>query len=178
MDETNQLPTGTECPQCNKKMRTFMVQSRNPNKNVELDRCHSCGGVWFDAGELELATGRSVKATAKPTNTRYCPRCLIPLLNAEMTGGIAVESCRHCKGTYLDARDIAQCARAQKAQTPPSVTFQCDGCKKAKPFDGAEVTPKGTLCSECMAKGAAVLDAQEKEKTSIFKSFVGWLRGD
>lgn len=178
MDETNQLPTGTECPQCNTKMRTFMVQSRNPNKNVELDRCHACGGVWFDAGELELATGRSVKSTGKPTPTRYCPRCLIPLLNAELGAGIAVESCRHCKGTYLDARDIAQCARQQAAKTPPSVSFACESCKQQKPFAGAEVTPNGTWCADCVAKKGTALDAQAKEKTSVFKAFVGWLRGD
>ncbi|MBL8912735.1 MAG: zf-TFIIB domain-containing protein [Archangium sp.] len=179
MDETNQLPTGTECPQCNTKMRTFMVQSRNPNKDVELDRCHGCGGVWFDAGELELSTGRTVAAGKTPVKDRYCPRCLIPLLEATLTGGIAVENCRHCKGTYLDAKDLAICARAAAAKPPPpDVSFACDSCKQRKPFAGAETTPNGTWCADCLAKKGTTLDAQAKEKTSMFKAFVGWLRGD
>lgn len=176
MTETNQLPTGTECPQCNAKMRTFMVQSRNPGKDVELDRCHACGGVWFDAGELELSTGRSVMSSRKASD-RYCPRCLIPLFNAELTHGVAVESCRACKGTYLDAKDIETCTRSAPVKPPEDVTFVCDWCKQRKPFAQAQAMTVGTLCFDCQKKGSAS-SSQEKEKTSVFKNFIGWLRGD
>ncbi len=57
MSDPNDLPTTMACPQCSTKMESFWVQSRNPGIDVELDRCHSCGGVWFDSGELEVASG-------------------------------------------------------------------------------------------------------------------------
>ena len=88
--ENHELPTERECPQCNTPMKAFTVQSRNPGIDVELDRCHACGGVWFDAGELEIATGRSV-IKSKSASDRYCPKCLIPLLNADLTTGVAVD---------------------------------------------------------------------------------------
>ena len=118
MDETNQLPTHLECPQCNTRLRPFMVQSQNPNIDVELDRCHGCGGVWFDAGELEISTGRKVVPTRTPVKDRYCPRCLIPLLSAELTGRVAVEACRSCKGVYLDSRDMHIVTRQAPAKPP------------------------------------------------------------
>jgi len=37
-----------DSPVCKKDM--FVVEY----KQIELDYCHSCKGVWFDAGELEL----------------------------------------------------------------------------------------------------------------------------
>lgn len=177
MNETNQLPSGTECPQCSAKMRTFWVQSRNPGKDVELDRCHSCGGVWFDAGELELATGRSVLSSKKSCD-RYCPRCLIPLLNAELTHGVAVESCRQCRGTYLDAKDIEVCTKSAPVKPPEDVSFVCDWCKQRKPFAQAKAMPIGTLCGDCYTKKGTAQSAQDAQRTGIFQSFVGWLRGD
>ncbi|MFZ5444663.1 MAG: zf-TFIIB domain-containing protein [Myxococcota bacterium] len=177
MDETNQLPTGTECPQCNTRMKSFVVQSRHPGVDVELDRCLACGGVWFDAGELELATGRSVLKSSKSTD-RYCPRCLIPLLNAELTAGVAVESCRHCKGTYLDAKDIEIVTRKQPVKPPKDVSFVCEACGQRKPFAEAQTTTLGIECAECFARHGAAPSAGVKEKTSVFSSFIGWLRGD
>lgn len=174
MDETNQLPTGTECPMCNAKMRPLWIQSRNPDRDVELDRCYACGGVWFDAGELELSTGRAVVASKKPSD-RYCPRCLIPLLNAELTGNVAVESCRHCKGTFLDAKDIEIVTKKAPTKPPQDVNFLCPSCKQRKLFAHAQTTPEGTICTECFTQRGGPSD---QAKGSVFSAFVGWLRGD
>ena len=175
---SHDLPTEMECPQCNTPMRPFMIQSRNPGIDVELDRCHNCGGVWFDSGELEIATGRSVIKSMRGSD-RYCPRCFIPLLNAELTAGVAVEACRTCKGTYLDARDIHTVTRQAPARPPEDVSFVCSFCNERKPFATAQPTPNGTECSDCYAKhGSPVVSADELERASTFSSFVGWLRKD
>lgn len=175
---SSELPTEMECPQCNAKMRSFMVQSRNPGIDVELDRCHSCGGVWFDAGELEIATGRTV-LKSKAASDRFCPRCLIPLLNAELTAGVAVEACRSCKGTYLDSRDMHTVTRGAPVKPPEDVSFVCEACGERKPFALAQPTPLGTECSDCYArKGSPQVSAEAKEREGVFSSFVGWLRGD
>lgn len=36
-----------------------VVLERVPHDNVEIDICPRCKGVWLDAGELELLTGRA-----------------------------------------------------------------------------------------------------------------------
>ena len=40
------------CPKCGMKMNTININ------NVEIDKCFSCGGLYFDDGELEKVTGR------------------------------------------------------------------------------------------------------------------------
>ena len=65
-----------------KKMREDAAEAAD---GVEVDRCHSCGGVWFDAGEVEQvleqleAEGaggllrsifRGVRAKAPPTRVK------------------------------------------------------------------------------------------------------------
>jgi Zn-finger nucleic acid-binding protein len=178
MNPGNELPTQMECPQCNAPMKSFWVQSRNPGIDVELDRCHSCGGVWFDAGELEVATGRSV-LKSKTASDRFCPRCLIPLLNAELTAGVAVEACRSCKGTYLDARDMDTVTKQKSVKPPEDVTFVCEACGQRKPFAQAQTTALGTECNDCFSRNKrAPATAADKERASTFSSFVGWLRGD
>jgi len=40
------------CPKCGMKMNTININE------VEIDKCFSCGGLYFDDGELEKVTGR------------------------------------------------------------------------------------------------------------------------
>ncbi len=40
------------CPKCGMKMEVIDVNG------VEIDKCFSCGGMYFDDGELEKVSGR------------------------------------------------------------------------------------------------------------------------
>jgi hypothetical protein len=40
------------CPKCGMKMNTIKVNQ------VEIDKCFTCGGLYFDDGELEKVSGR------------------------------------------------------------------------------------------------------------------------
>ncbi|HOX43448.1 MAG TPA: zf-TFIIB domain-containing protein [Myxococcota bacterium] len=40
------------CPKCGMKMQEIQVNS------VSIDKCFTCGGLYFDAGELEKVSGR------------------------------------------------------------------------------------------------------------------------
>lgn len=42
-------PSKISCPDCGKGMETGSVYEGR----IELDRCKACGGVWFDAGEVD-----------------------------------------------------------------------------------------------------------------------------
>jgi tRNA(Ile2) C34 agmatinyltransferase TiaS len=37
----------THCPKCPGKLESYTFQG------IALDRCHECGGMWLDKGELE-----------------------------------------------------------------------------------------------------------------------------
>ena len=45
-----------DCPVCKDAMITLEL------KDVEIDYCTDCGGIWLDAGELELLLGEQQKA--------------------------------------------------------------------------------------------------------------------
>jgi Zn-finger nucleic acid-binding protein len=42
------------CPPCNRT-----VLERVMLDQIEVDKCPNCNGLWLDAGELELLTGRA-----------------------------------------------------------------------------------------------------------------------
>lgn len=67
-----------KCPKCGADL------THEEYSGVEVDRCHACGGVWFDAGEVEQvlaqqeagagrlfrAIFRGVRAKAPPTHVK------------------------------------------------------------------------------------------------------------
>lgn len=56
------------CPPCQ-----GAVLERITNDQVEIDKCPKCNGVWLDAGELDLLTGRSAASAPNPL-TRFFRR--------------------------------------------------------------------------------------------------------
>ena len=41
------------CPRCGKARRVVMVRRfHSPRRQVEVDECPTCGGIWLDGGEL------------------------------------------------------------------------------------------------------------------------------
>jgi hypothetical protein len=40
------------CPKCSGRLEGYTFQ------DIALDRCHECGGVWLDRGELEAIVNR------------------------------------------------------------------------------------------------------------------------
>jgi len=104
------------CPKCSSAMEVVTVGS------AAVDRCTSCGGLWFDQLEEE-AVKRAGAAAAVDTMppageteqhraAARCPRCRIPLLRMVDPGQphIWYESCAVCFGSFFDAgefRDLA-----------------------------------------------------------------------
>jgi len=101
------------CPKCNAQMETVRFL------RVEIDRCTSCQGLWFDALEKEklaemphsesIDTGDA--ATGKFTNTiepTECPRCkgkLVKMVDPQQPH-IWFESCHTCGGAFFDAGEF------------------------------------------------------------------------
>ena len=101
------------CPKCRADMEQVEYEG------TEIDRCTICGGIWFDAGEIDIM--RDEKAAAaidtgdaskgKQTNMidRYrCPRCsgsMVRMVDPDQPH-IWYETCSSCSGSFLDAGEL------------------------------------------------------------------------
>ena len=109
------------CPVCKKDM--FVVEY----KQIELDYCQSCKGVWFDAGELELllesagikgskqALGDVLHLAAANTTekSRRCPICAKNMKKAMIGGeaGVMIDACVRNDGLWFDEGEMASVIR-------------------------------------------------------------------
>ena len=97
-----------------------------------MDICHGgCGGIWFDAFELqrfEGATGtageqmlrieRDPHLSVDHTRKRECPRCDGVKLKRHFSSAqrqVEVDQCPNCAGYWLDAGELEK-VRAEKAK--------------------------------------------------------------
>jgi len=101
------------CPKCRSDMEQLEIEG------TEIDRCLSCHGLWFDAGELEKLRDKKIAAEIDFADTgrgkdynsidRYrCPRCgggMARMVDPKQTH-IWYEQCGTCHGSYFDAGEF------------------------------------------------------------------------
>ena len=80
---------------------------------LDLDRCPSCDGMWFDFGELEAYRRRRREQGNPPSIEKaefrrepgnyvlHCPRCLFPSLTLGNINSIELRRCLRCHGLFL-----------------------------------------------------------------------------
>jgi PAT family beta-lactamase induction signal transducer AmpG len=105
------------CPKCRSDMEQVVYEG------TEIDRCTTCEGLWFDAGEIEALRGKEAAAAldtgsaavGRKSNTldRYqCPRCsgaMVRVVDARQPH-VWFETCSSCKGSFLDAGELRDLA--------------------------------------------------------------------
>ena len=103
-----------ECPRCFSEL--VVVEA----KQVELDWCPDCGGVWFDEGEAELLLGRkrplSELFTAPDETTDpvlKCPRCSERLTKVSL-GKTLLDKCPRGHGIWFDRGEITSLKEASE----------------------------------------------------------------
>lgn len=103
------------CPRC--QAHTLQaVQLKDPP--VEIDRCSDCGGLWFDARELEMIMDVAVKELAIPSGAEKsglaCPRDgeVLYAYNYPQTD-VTVDMCPGCTGLWLDAGELQEIKRVR-----------------------------------------------------------------
>jgi uncharacterized protein len=182
------------CPNCHKPLTRFTF------KNVQLDDCPECGGIWFDADELRQvkASGpdawteiesqvapRSPETTApKAGYERKCPKCGVDMqpYRYMINSDVHLDECEQCGGTWVDDTELV--AMSEFLQ---------------KSVKDAATTPSGQLTPDEVAKirehlvktsrvGAAEPRANYVADTFSFLStqgrwrdpfrFSGWFEGD
>lgn len=102
-----------DCPACRNAMITLELA------DVEIDHCVACGGIWLDAGELELLMDNREKATAllasfqeAPSATeqpRKCPICDKKMAKIVVGSGkptLLIDKCRRGDGLWFDQGEL------------------------------------------------------------------------
>lgn len=113
-----------KCPACFSQLSSLQVGS------LVVDVCHGCGGIWFDAFELqrvdeeqEVAGERLLHIDHDPhvvvdaSRKRECPRCEGIKLHRHFFSTkrlVQVDQCPNCGGYWLDAGELAA-IRAEKS---------------------------------------------------------------
>lgn len=114
-----------QCPRCAVALERKTVRGRV----TEIDRCPTCGGIWFDDGEIAELLGmprsgvRMIPAEARAARLP-CPRCNQALYIFAYPGTMTVvEGCRQCGGIRLDAGEFEEIRRSQRTSR-----MECPKC--------------------------------------------------
>lgn len=102
-----------DCPVCNNAMITLELQ------DVEIDYCTDCGGIWLDAGELEILLGEPDKAaklinsfkidSSSTEKTRKCPICskkMRKIIVGSSKPTLLIDKCRKAHGLWFDKGEL------------------------------------------------------------------------
>lgn len=129
-------------------------------RDVTLDRCPTCKGVYLDKGEVKRITGHAnlddllTKHLGLDSDSaRICPACGM-VMDAEDADRVHVDVCLSCHGVWLDAGELEQLKDRDDAA-----------------FDPANFTAEKR--SELDRAGLA----QENTRKQAFKGFLGRLTG-
>ena len=110
-----------DCPVCKEAMITLELE------DVEIDYCTECGGIWLDAGELELLLGEPEKArqllgsfkieSQSNERIRPCPICDKKMQKIKVgasTPVLLIDKCRRGDGLWFDRGELRDvCDKAQ-----------------------------------------------------------------
>jgi hypothetical protein len=117
-----------KCPACKNPLR------EKGAGGMTLDVCYGgCGGIWFDATELERVSARAATSLhtiwqvpvspVKLTEPRMCPRCPEQVLDRKWFSDlkkVEIDQCPRCGGIWLDAGEFSRiCEEIQGAKIAP-----------------------------------------------------------
>ncbi|MHC5075560.1 MAG: TFIIB-type zinc ribbon-containing protein [Planctomycetota bacterium] len=102
-----------DCPVCDNAMITLELSG------VEIDHCVDCGGIWLDAGELELLLNDPDKAsvtlnsfkinTETKEKPRKCPICLRKMQKISVgtePPALLIDKCKKGEGLWFDKGEL------------------------------------------------------------------------
>ena len=117
------------CPVCKHDM--IVVEYRN----IELDYCNNCRGVWFDSRELELLLKSqgleepktffdgilNSREVASSEKKRKCPICGRKMKKTTIGGQpeILIDVCPNRHGLWFDGGEVAQLIKSLAAEHAP-----------------------------------------------------------
>jgi len=118
-----------DCPACSDAMITLELA------DVEIDHCLGCGGIWLDAGELELlmddrrkAEGLLASFRESPSQKeapRKCPICdkkMAKIVVGQTQPMLLIDKCRRGDGLWFDRGELQDIL--QRGQLDPDSRIQ------------------------------------------------------
>jgi len=122
------------CPACGKD--ALIVEY----ENIELDYCPACGGVWFDAGELELLLEAADLGSSRSylediakypeaqinENKLRCPVCRRKMKKITMLEDkkLVTDLCMGGHGIWFDGGEVNTLVKALAEKTPEKAEAQ------------------------------------------------------
>lgn len=104
------------CPDCGKEL------TKTDYKEIEIYECTSCGGKWFERGQLKSAKdnenenigwldfdpfGRDAEQLSSGSEGKLCPNCRKAMTSLKYSkSSIVIDKCRDCEGVWLDSGEF------------------------------------------------------------------------
>lgn len=106
LEDPNLSESSKDCPECG---RPFLLVNV---KNLEIDCCRFCHGIWFDPGELQMLSHLTKEIPSdhlKHRQSRYrCPVCQTEMVEYVFINprNLLVDRCPNGHGVYLEDREL------------------------------------------------------------------------
>lgn len=110
-----------QCPKCKSEtLARFNVEE------VAVDRCASCGGIWFDANELVQLLAEDAEQVAalrhsgapeeRDGKKGLCPRDRTQLMRvySAVDRTVIIDACPDCHGIWLDGGEFEKLFAARR----------------------------------------------------------------
>jgi Zn-finger nucleic acid-binding protein len=88
-------------------------------EDIEIDHCTNCGGIWLDAGELELLLGEPAKAkhllnsfkiditsAEKPRKCPICDKKMSKIFIGVSAPALLIDKCPKGDGLWFDKNEL------------------------------------------------------------------------
>jgi len=98
-----------KCPRCKVNLHIMKV------RDIELDACPKCMGIWFDSTELDKIIGgaKSFEEMAYLSDPLggniHCPSCG-EKMNYSTIKDVTIDFCKKCEGVWLDTGELSELA--------------------------------------------------------------------
>lgn len=113
------------CPKCGSVLTTKTVKTA-ASGSIEVDLCETCGGVYFDRGEVNRISKNDadqlshLKTHGSPHDgTNRCPKCGASLeryWGESVPSDVYVLRCPDCSGTWFSHDELKKFKEAQNAK--------------------------------------------------------------
>lgn len=115
-------PIMAQCPACRMPMKLVV------ERDVNIDRCEHCKGVWLDSGELERLSKskdfRDREITAGELSDLKCPRCSKQEFVSIHTNAGTIARCAECGGMFVGGETLAHVAEYDQSRLPKNQTVE------------------------------------------------------
>ena len=111
-----------QCPKCQTDL-----SAPERIQDLSVDRCPSCGGIWFDDQELIPLLHENLKALAslrtgsdthdQNSKRGQCPRDATELLRvySSFSKLVVLDSCPQCHGIWLDGGEFEELLKVARS---------------------------------------------------------------